>query len=916
MDSCQANSPDDVAIARRALAEGDLRHAITHLAAALAVDPLRREWLALLDAALQASDDPLALAPIGGEKPAYFGIVAVHAYALAKLNRAPEAIDVLCQLVLAVPNVPFLEWGLAWVQRPEAAGKLPMGRILWLISTLVQDFPALKQNQDGGRATLDRAAEFIRRVRRSMPADASFLSVSVSLLRRLGRLDEALEYARTAYELSPGYQTAVAVAVAHRSRKAFDASIAAYRDALNFMPDDVAARLDVADIHWDCNRLEEAEAAYAGVLTREPAQPWALPSRLFLSWYRTADEQARFKLLALADACPDNERARRLADEASPYVGYLPEPSDAITNGFKAMLREGKPFSGMTQVTLTSPEAPSNFLAVPSLYQTKVDVVRLHSPDSRRPRRPVKYMLWQYDGLTPRPAVAAPPADVVEAVTKLASQPQYALQSWQRQAARIARDFPADRAGDFLAAMVHPPQVEKAPRPWAWVYRWQVAAALIVSQLEAEWEGSRRREALLSLVWGPVDWTTDAALVALAALAQDEEPRATEVTNVFREVLATLPRGGAVCYYPALLWSMLRLPTLDAEDRADLRRRLLAFHQVPDDEADTCFKYAQIHDKNNEPDKALEQLDRALSINPDHFEALWLRALIHLDGWRIEQSVADLDRVILLSPTFAAAWSVRGDAKSRLLRLDDAVSDYSEALRLKPEEPSALSGRGLMLRLSGRGEEALADYTRLLELQPDRTQAYQMRGRAYAALNRHDEAIADFGRALERDPSLTQCYFDRARSWEAKGNVVRALADFASAIATDPSAKTYNERAKFHYFRKEYAEARADHEAALRLAPDDATTMNHLAWILSTCPDAEVRDGARAVELATRACEVTKWEAAYCVDTLGTACAEVGDFEAAVRHGLRAAELVEEDGRQEYLDRVELYRAGKAFRGE
>src|SRR5262245_46354539 len=111
VDSCQANSPDDdVALARRALADGDPQHAATHLAAALAVDPLRTDWLALLDQTLDAAPDPLALAPIGGDRPPYFGTVAVHAYALAKLGRVGEAVDVLCQLVLAAPHVPFLEW--------------------------------------------------------------------------------------------------------------------------------------------------------------------------------------------------------------------------------------------------------------------------------------------------------------------------------------------------------------------------------------------------------------------------------------------------------------------------------------------------------------------------------------------------------------------------------------------------------------------------------------------------------------------------------------------------------------------------------------------------------------------------------------------------------------------------------------
>ena len=72
----------------------------------------------------------------------------------------------------------------------------------------------------------------------------------------------------------------------------------------------------------------------------------------------------------------------------------------------------------------------------------------------------------------------------------------------------------------------------------------------------------------------------------------------------FNPVLATLPRGGPVCYYQALLWSMLRLPDLGGEERAELRRRLLAFY-AGSEEAQVAFEHAQIHDRNGEPDRAM-----------------------------------------------------------------------------------------------------------------------------------------------------------------------------------------------------------------------------------------------------------------------------------------------------------------------
>ena len=47
---------------------------------------------------------------------------------------------------------------------------------------------------------------------------------------------------------------------------------------------------------------------------------------------------------------------------------------------------------------------------------------------------------------------------------------------------------------------------------------------------------------------------------------------------------------------------------------------------------------------------------------------------------------------------------------------------------------------------------------------------------------------------------------------------------------------------------------------ALRLNPDYAEAMNNLAWTLATCPETNLRNGARAVELAERACELTHYQ--------------------------------------------------------
>jgi hypothetical protein len=66
--------------------------------------------------------------------------------------------------------------------------------------------------------------------------------------------------------------------------------------------------------------------------------------------------------------------------------------------------------------------------------------------------------------------------------------------------------------------------------------------------------------------------------------------------------------------------------------------------------------------------------------------------------------------------------------------------------------------------------------------------------------------------------------------------------------------------------------------------------LNNLAWLLATSPGDDARDGKRAVELATKDCEVTEWEEAHIISTLADAYAEIGDFDNARTYSKQAVE--------------------------
>ena len=84
---------------------------------------------------------------------------------------------------------------------------------------------------------------------------------------------------------------------------------------------------------------------------------------------------------------------------------------------------------------------------------------------------------------------------------------------------------------------------------------------------------------------------------------------------------------------------------------------------------------------------------------------------------------------------------------------------------------------------------------------------------------------------------------------------------------------------------------------------------------LATSPDDNVRNADRSIELAKKACELTKFEKPHILSTLASAYAEKGDWENAVKWSSKAVELGAKDDVSEQLQKeLDSYKAKKPWR--
>ena len=253
-----------------------------------------------------------------------------------------------------------------------------------------------------------------------------------------------------------------------------------------------------------------------------------------------------------------------------------------------------------------------------------------------------------------------------------------------------------------------------------------------------------------------------------------------------------------------------------------------------------------------------------------------------------------------------------------------ALRNSADGLRLMPEHPVLLTQEEQVLSVArkalsrGPAKHLVARADAELKSTGDFAAAWLIRSWAL-------QRARAFGGALHAAKEAARHAPHMVMAQEQLGTLLLGFNRAGEAIAPLRAVVRLRPKHAFGHIRlasalakeKQFRSAVTAAKEAVALSPDEPFPLNLLAWLLATCPEDGVRDGARAVSLAERACQVTEYKNPALIDTLASAYAEAGRFPEAVRSATQALALAERSGAglaEEIRARLALYKSGLPYR--
>ncbi len=350
--------------------------------------------------------------------------------------------------------------------------------------------------------------------------------------------------------------------------------------------------------------------------------------------------------------------------------------------------------------------------------------------------------------------------------------------------------------------------------------------------------------------------------------------------------------------------------------------------------AQLYISYGEALLRNNELSNAETAFRKALTLDPNLSHAYVGLAQIEYTQKAYKPAIANLQKAINMNPRhreafalLAACYRQLGDqnktlyytAQMRNLPENTPMQDPILA-RLRSEGVSAhwYRERGRELLDRGAYEAAAAQFRKALAIKEDPV-TYNNLGIALLRQNQLAPAIENFQKAVALKPGKAEFLNNLGVAINKQGNFEKGIRYIKQAFDLDPGNTDVCLTLARQYIKKSrWREALAAYRQGLSAAPENIYISFHLAWLLATAPQENIRDGKTALKMAQKMAQAADYRNPKILDVLAAAYAETGNFKEAAEWIERAIELSRQRNDQNFVrilsERKQRYLVNRPWR--
>lgn len=326
---------------------------------------------------------------------------------------------------------------------------------------------------------------------------------------------------------------------------------------------------------------------------------------------------------------------------------------------------------------------------------------------------------------------------------------------------------------------------------------------------------------------------------------------------------------------------------------------------------------------------------------------------LEADAMQIRESVLGIyTKLVELAPEKEEFHLQKVDAHRALDQKEEALATIDMLIEKDDQSILALQKKAQILLVEeGNDDETVEILDQAIKLDPYDMTTRRLRMQFFTAREQFDNAIVEAEKIIEKEPSNAGIMDRLALLYSLNEQEEKAIEVYGALLARMPMSYlnqlpprsrpvflaqklvTLRSRGNAYLSTGEHEFAIEDYEEALDLGdqieemqaslpdkafeytPDDGV-LNNLAWVLATSNLDDLRDGKRAIELATLACEVTDYKAPHILSTLASGYAEEGDFDEAIKWIEKGLEVNSERELSEVITKAEKERQKKSLEKE